>query len=268
MYEGGWNGGDGLPPDVIYYGETYNLLYICIPGMKPNPLVFVWGMSVPNDPDRPVSSVLVCNEMLEEVDVDISFFSPDLKIDPAFPPVIRSSSAKASAVEINRDCKYLYFLYRSAFGDREERSGVAFLFDDPFNLFVNSRFGISISDLRDASRIQATTDAIQFQLRVPRAQVVNADQRASTAQDTNSTYPSETWPGNSPILFPTTARDEQGRQRVFQDANSTRILHVLLSIILVLSMIGWVLMPHAAKLLSHSATSVAEALTMLARGNI
>ncbi|KAI1121320.1 hypothetical protein F5Y10DRAFT_272191 [Nemania abortiva] len=254
--------------DVTYFGSAYyDDDFDCIPGIEYNMPLLFWGMAVNNDSRPLVSSMLVCKETLEEVDVDVSFFGPELRIDPALPPIARSNSTRASAVEINGTLSYYGYMFDNLIRP-EYQAGSGADLSPPFPLFVESRFDLSLSALGDASRVQETTEAIKFQLRVLRAQAVNADQRVSVVHNATSTGSPEIWPRNGPMGFNATVEDGQGQQRIFQDVTSTRILQALLGTILVFSILGWALMPQAGKLLPHSATSVAETLAMLARGNI
>ncbi|KAI0405028.1 hypothetical protein F4802DRAFT_211548 [Xylaria palmicola] len=255
----------------VYLGQwilQFDQRRICYPEMEPYPLIFLWGMIACGDLDRSVASVLVCNETLEEVDVDVSFFGPELGIDPALPPTIQSGSAKTSALEINRAYHDYLSLFTSVIPQPENPPGAFLMLGDPFILFMSSRFGLSYADFGNASHAQATADAIQFQFRVLRAQAINIDQRVSMPRDVNSTASLETWPSNSAALYSVTVRDNKGQERVFQDSTSTRILQALLGTILVLSVLSWVMMPRAGTLLPHSATNLGETLAMLARGNV
>ncbi|KAI1178432.1 hypothetical protein F4777DRAFT_96191 [Nemania sp. FL0916] len=256
-------------PEVVYVaGSNDSEIAGCAPEMNPYTVVFYWAVAVRSDPGRAVSSILVCNETLEEVDVDVTFFGPELRIDETLPPVIRENSSRPSAVEINTEPTYLYDMYELLIMTPPFPPGTWGTMSAPLSMFLASPFNLSLSDLGDASRIQETVAAIKFQLRVLRAQAVNADHRVPIHNDVVSANASEIWPRDGYMTFAATGQDDEGRLRIFQDATSTRILQALLSSILVLSLIGWALMPRAGRLLPHSATSVAETLAMLARGNI
>lgn len=62
--------------------------------------------------------------------------------------------------------------------------------------------------------------------------------------------------------------DKAGRQRVVQDAISTRVLEALLLVTLVLLGVGWVWLPKTNVLPKRSPTTIASAAALLAGGNL
>lgn len=68
--------------------------------------------------------------------------------------------------------------------------------------------------------------------------------------------------------FEVTVVETAGRQRVVQDAVSTRVLEALLLVTLILLGVGWVWLPKTNVLPKRSPTTIASAVALLAGGNL
>lgn len=255
-------------PDTVYFAEAkWDRGSDCLPGNRHDLPAFIWGMTTRNDPSNVTSSALLCNETLELVSVDVSLFGPELRLDPGLPPIVQMDSATDAPVQLNRTRTYVHQMYESALTIPQDDRGIFWYTDDPFPLLTNSRFAISRSDLGDPSRAEAVAESIRFQLSIVRAQALNAQARIP-AHD-SGVNASEVWRSSGYAdTIPATLTDAQARQRIFQDAVSTRVLQALLGAVLLLSSLGWALAPRAGRALPWSATNVAETLGLLARGNL
>lgn len=260
-------GMDPLPDTVQFAEAKWDRGSDCLPGNRHDLPAFVWGMTTRNDPSNVTSSALLCNETLELVSVDVSLFGPELRLDPGLPPKVQMDSVTAAPIELNRTRTYVLKMYESALTIPQGDPGTFWYTNDPFPLLTNSRFAISRSDLGDPSRAEAVAESIRFQLSIARAQALNAQARIPVHDP--GVNASDVWrSGGDADTILATVTDAQARQRIFQDAASTRILEALLGAVLLLSLVGWALAPRAGRALPWSATSVAETLGLLARGNL
>lgn len=253
-------------PDTVYFAKARWRSPDCLPGNRHDLPAFLWGMATRNEPSNLTSSALICNETLELVSVDLSLFGPELRLDPGLPPKVQMDSAAAAPIELNRSWTYVQGMYENDLSIQKYDQETFWFPENPFPLLTNSRFAISRSDLGDPSRIEAVAESIRFQLSIVRAQALNAQARVPAHDPGVNT--SDVWRSSDGDTILATVTDAQARRRVFQDATSTRVLQALLGAVLLLSLAGWALAPRAGRALPWSATSVAETLGLLARGNL
>ena len=232
--------------------------------------VYAWGqLSNANTNQATVkfASALACNESMQQVNVSTTFSGLSLQIDPFNRPQPIESTAAPSNIGLSDTLRYTDLVNIST----------PHLLDGFFSSLVTSRFAIPASDLgsSDPSTAQNTvTQAIIFQHRIIRTQVVNTFNRRST---TTSTTRSQQFPtdingvvmGDAQTLaFPATAFSiTNGSRRVVQDAISTRIVQSLLGASVVFSILSWLAF-RSPNILPRSPTSIASVVALLADGNI
>ncbi|KAK3934841.1 hypothetical protein QBC46DRAFT_425492 [Diplogelasinospora grovesii] len=209
--------------------------------------VWVWGQFEPNGTASAVSA-LACNETLEQVNATINFRGPALNISPDQPPVPDETTVTPYPVTLP-DLSY----NNLAAVQPSNR------LDPFFGLLISSRYGIPLSSLSSTvpSIAQEVMDAIVFQHKIIRTQVVSASSRQPTSDPT--VYPA---------TLTVTDLDSGAQRRVVQDQITTRVLQALLASILVSTLTSWLTHPKPNTVLPRPPTSIASLASYLADGNV
>ncbi|KAF2972260.1 hypothetical protein GQX73_g1262 [Xylaria multiplex] len=233
--------------------------------------LYVWGHKT-NSTNQTGNHVaaLTCNESVEAVDVSTTFFGPELRIDPSFPPRPINDSARTSTVQVHENSNFYSSNWLSPYQylARGVNAPGSYLWPF-FDLLTSSRYGVSFTDLDDPEKDESIARAIVFQHGIVRAQVLNEAFRGP-ANITNATLvnpPVDPEMGNDAKFYDGTVSSVAGRRRLAQDPASTRVLEGLLIAVLLLSSAGRLLMRNT-KLLPRNATSIANVAALVADGNI
>ncbi|KAH8912424.1 hypothetical protein BR93DRAFT_954985 [Coniochaeta sp. PMI_546] len=252
--------------------------------------VYVWGQIFDADTNHTMLqsiSALSCNESVQKVTTMATFYGTSLAILPSDPPVVDESSAVPISVDLSSGWDY---------GDLANIS-TPHLLDPFFATLVASRYAIPMEVLSDgsANAVQRIADAITFQHKVIRTQVINASARRPITNVSSTTITtdaaSQTLSNSSSLAFDATATSNTvatiPRQSVFRRADTvpslptltatrrliqsptpTRILQSLLSTTLLLALLSWLLSRGAAvHPRPHTLSSIASAAALLADGN-
>ncbi|KAM7207193.1 hypothetical protein V8F20_002459 [Naviculisporaceae sp. PSN 640] len=248
--------------------------------------VWIWGQlekAGTNTTKVKFAAALTCNETIQQVNVATSFIGSDLHIDAEYkPPVSDEETVTAVPVAIdgNLDYSELIQLY------------TPHLLDPFFSSLVSSRFAIPVTSLGPSASeadeiqiIQSVTDAITWQHKVIRAQIVSTWNRRGTVSPISSSgtpqpqsvvFPVDSTGvimGNaSTLAFPAVLTvsnlDSGAARRVVQDMISTRILQALLSATLIAAAASWLALPKPNTILPRPPTSIASVAALLADGNL
>ncbi|TGJ80385.1 hypothetical protein E0Z10_g8369 [Xylaria hypoxylon] len=233
--------------------------------------LYVWGRKTNStDQSRNHVAALTCNESVEAVDAFTTFFGPELRIDPSFPPHPINDSARTSTVDVRESTIWSSHNWLSPYvylakGVEAPGSHLWPFFD----LLTNSRYGVSVTDLDDPEKDESVARAIVFQHGIIRAQVLNEAFRGP-ANMTNATLvnpPANPETANDARVYDGTVSSAAGRRRLAQDPVTTQVLEALLVAVLLLSSAGRLLMPNT-KLLPRNATSIANVAALVADGNL
>ena len=231
--------------------------------------IWVWGqLQNAGTPQATVKtlSALTCNETMYRLNVAVRFIGGALDVDDASPPVPDESTATKVPIAVDDNLQY----------DNLVTLQTPHLLDPFFMSLVASRFAIPIASLGDSSLAASSiADAITFQHRVIRTQIVNTWNRRPTTTDPTLTRPLDTSGlpmGNATTLsFPgrliATSLGSGAARRVVQDTISTRILQALFASVLLFSAASWLALPKT-NILPRPPTSIASAASLLADGNI
>jgi len=234
---------------VFGYGSTGNSSFLA----SCSGSLYAWGSYdfSTSPPSLSFVSAMGCNETFEIVDVEITFFGPDLEIHPSYPPVPIESSARSTTIQVDQTPEGLYVFLVNA-------SSTALL-DRFFGILTTSPYAVPLSALTDDTQIQQVADAIQFQQGILVTQWVNGVLRMP-ANESNATLihpPVDIAEGNDARNYSATITDPAGYSRVIQSSTNTRVLEALLAAVLLFSYAGWALMPRTA-ILTHRPTSIAS----------
>ncbi|EOO03891.1 hypothetical protein UCRPA7_665 [Phaeoacremonium minimum UCRPA7] len=232
--------------------------------------VYVWGRLSNADTNSTTLdsvSALTCNEVLRDVDVEVTFLGSSLLIDETQPPKPIESTDRPSSVAMEEAWNYNNMVNVST----------PHLLDQFFTSLVQSQFAIPLEDLGldDIVTRGAVADAIVAQHGIIRAQVTSTNLRRPT---TNSTAEEDVSPedvsGGSlgdATQFAYAARLEStgvgARRRVVQDLVTTRILQSLLAAMVLFTIIGWIAFPKP-NILPRPPTSIASVAALLVDGNV
>lgn len=261
-----------IPSNASYFGvgatsDSFdNLTYPIYP--RCHDYLFVWGKLVWGnwDPDTEVKlehiTAMHCNQSIETVDVETNFIGADLAIDMDNPPqpVPGSERTSTAALDPHYDPKFLYANVPNIPTDE--------ILSSFFALLTQSRWAIPLSTLGGGSD-EAVAAAIKFQHGVFVAQALN-ERRMPAIQTDATLTPEQALAGENDAgrTFEATVVDKRGRQRVVQDAISTRVLEALLLLTLVLLGVGWVWLPKTNVLPKRSPMTIASVVALLAGGNL
>lgn len=240
------------PSDVSYWSWELQ------PVFKEN--VIAWGKI-----DRSAKSkvghigAMACNQSTEVVDVETTFIGTDLAIDVDNPPRVVPNTERASSMPVDWRINI-----PTSLPNITHPVGLS----DFFALLTQSRWAVPLSML-DSDNDDAVADAIKFQWGIFFAQALNKGRIPAT--EANATLiPEQALAGENDAgrTFEATVVDKAGRQRVVQDAVSTRVLEALLLATLILLGVGWLWLPKTDVLPKRSPTTIASAVALLAGGNM
>jgi hypothetical protein len=226
--------------------------------------LWMWGHWTLAADGKSVSSItasaLGCNETIESVGVATQFFGPELRIDPAFPPVPDDASAQALDTDLNNIETNLYYQLAPVSSPTNN-------FDNYFTLLTTSRYAVPPEMLGDPAQASAVADAIRLQHGIIRAQVVSTTYRGEVNPDTMPFERGVVGNENATLTHAATVSDDFTRRRVVQDPLSTRMLEALLGAALLLSGLSWLLM-RKTDVLPRRPTSIASVAALLVDGNL
>lgn len=226
-------------------------------------LVLVWG-KIASLAEFKIDHIAAvgCNESIEAVDVEANFIGADLAIDMRNPPRPLPGTERNSTAAVDWDRENYFSLSNLPDISTDEA------LSEFFALLTQSRWAIPVSMLGGGSD-EAVAAAIKFQRGILLAQTL--DKVRVPAAETNTTLtPEQALEGENDAerTFNATVVDNAGRQRVVQDAISTRVLEALLLVTLVLLGVGWAWLPKTNVLPKRSPTTIASAVALLAGGNL
>ena len=133
---------------------------------------------------------IYCNETAEMLDVHTTFTSPNLLIDPAYPPQPDELSTRGSTMRYRKifdDIQDMGLLSESTQPTLFKRIRQ---FDPFFELLITSPYALPLSDLGDLSKFDKVVSAISFQHGLIQAQAARLYMRGEEAYpplDTNAT---------------------------------------------------------------------------------
>lgn len=225
--------------------------------------LYMWG-KVDHLAESKVEHVAAmgCNQSIEALDVNTSFVGADLAIDLENPPRAVPNTERNSTASLSSGFSPP-ILYDSIPNIPTDE-----VLSNIFALLTQSRYAIPLSMLGGGSD-DAVADAIKFQHGVLLAQALN--KARAQAGETNTTLTIEQaleGENDAGRTFEARVVDNAGRQRVVQDAISTRVLEALLLVSVVLLGVGWVWLPATNVLPKRSPTTIASAVALLAGGNL
>ncbi|KAI0199409.1 hypothetical protein F4808DRAFT_471695 [Astrocystis sublimbata] len=244
-------------------GDTYVKLYTrgC------SDLLYTWGkINYYSKPMVQHIASLGCNVTFERVDVDTTFFGPNLKIEtsPERAPRAKEGTAQDTTIPVGVDntqgsSQYQIYSYLSPIQIYLQ------LLDPFFATLISSRNAIPIADLGDEAANEKVADTIRFQHGIIQAQ--NLARGLVPASTSNVTLTSDSSMTNDAQPVYTGKVTDPTRKRVVQDAASTRILEALLGASLVLLIVGWVF-THQTDVLPMAPTSIAAVAALIFGGNL
>jgi len=239
--------------------------------------LFFWGSfdrthsASANDTHPPelFVSALGCNETLEVVDVDITFFGSELRIDPLFPPVVREDTVRVPPIlQPPNDSDHASFMnWAIGVWDQLVAPSSEPLLDRFFDTLTTSPlWSVPPSYLANAEHAAEVGDAIKAQMLLGISQTVNLVQRLPAAETNVTLLKIDAETPDDARVYKATVTDPLGRRRVVQDAAATRAIQGLLAAAVLCSLAGWVLMP--GRVLPREPTSIASVGAMVADGNL
>lgn len=215
-----------------------------------------------------------CNETMEVVDAQLRLYGSELLIDPADPPVVDESSARAATVEDLESMLYLWLANATS----------PHLLDQFFSLLVTSRYAIPPSALSDSSASESIAAAIRRQHGIIRAQDMNFHRRARLVDGAfvpytvkadddgiRSAFGTELSPEDAVPSVRAEARSENvlsHERRLVQDEPTTRVLQALLSAILLFAIVSWVFTRDDRVPRSEALLSIASMGSLIADGDM
>ena len=212
---------------------------------------------------------IYCNETAEMLDLHTTFTSPNLLIDPAYPPQPDELSTRGSTMRYRKifdDIQDMGLLSESTQPTLFKRIRQ---FDPFFELLITSPYALPLSDLGDLSKFDKVVSAISFQHGLIQAQAARLYMRGEEAYsplDTNATVIRnliEKMNNTDPYA----AEVEVTRHRLVQNPVVSRILEALLGTILLLHLLRHFLGPRP-NILPRSPRSIASGLAFIAGGNL
>lgn len=224
--------------------------------------LFIWGKMDPlTDFKVEHIAAMGCNMSIEAVDVDTNFIGASLAIDLDNPPQPVAGSERNPPTALGPPFGF-QFLYSAP------TIPTPHILSHVFALLTQSRWAIPLSMLGGGSD-EAVAAALKFQHGVFLAQALN-ECRVPAAETNATLTPEQALAGENDagLTFEATVVDKEGRQRVVQDAISTRVLEALLLVTLVLLGVGWVWLPKTNALPKRSPMTIASAVALLAGGNL
>ncbi|KAK0643707.1 hypothetical protein B0T16DRAFT_392189 [Cercophora newfieldiana] len=195
-------------------------------------------------------SALTCNETMNQFSFAVRFVGGVLDIDHINPPIPDESTQVQADIDIVDNLQY----------DDLVTLPTPHLFDPFFMSLVSSRFAVPANALAEPSS-PSVPDAITFQHRLIRAQIINTLSRRPTPTGADPNILT------LPARLIATSLDNGAARRVVQDTVSTRILQALLASVLLFSIASWLALPKT-NILPRSPTSIASIAALLADGNI
>ncbi|KAE8312565.1 hypothetical protein BDV41DRAFT_577507 [Aspergillus transmontanensis] len=206
-------------------------------------ITYVWG-EMGNGAKVQSVMALSCLDSPETVNTTTRFSLPSLEITQGMPPITDESSAEIAPhlfVPFLKDA----YLFDGSNGTATMRPF--------FEVLVSSKYSIPRTDLGDESKKETVAEAIKHQHKLIKAQQFSQFVRASA----NGTLANDLLHGNI------TSRD---RQRLIQDAVSTRTLEALLVSMIILGIWGSALLNTDA-ILPKNPCSIASVASLLADSN-
>lgn len=278
---------DGFDTSPFFGAAAYKPLKLAY-GTTVSHWVYTWGQ-LTTDSDQPgIKSIygMSCNETFQEVKASTNFHGTNLRIFPWDPPVVDESTVTPVAIDLN-----------SLDYDQLASISTTNILDPFFAHLVASRYAVPVESL--AGDPQTLADAIAFQHKLIRAQVISTESRhplnsgpqgqqsiGDAHQDTSTTSFSGTAITNTvippssnqpPTLFrradpspPSTPATPSltAHRRLTQDPIATRILQAALSTTLFLSLLSWALNRNTRiHPRPSSPNSIASVAALLADGN-
>ncbi|KAK3995753.1 hypothetical protein QBC44DRAFT_283171 [Cladorrhinum sp. PSN332] len=242
---------------------------------------YVWGTYVRGANGKPGSaraSALSCNGTVESIDVEATFWGPDLAIRPHKPPVPKRDTAHVIIEPSNQNSRTVFNAsgYEGLRSFKLSHKGV--VLDDFFSLLINSPRGLPLETLGDqeSEQVKTVVDAIKYQHGIIMAQYLSTGSRIPTpGYYANASIVEHM---NDKGVFERTGQGElnttvypasvyASTPRVMQDERSTRIMQGLLAAVLLFAALSWALAPKMA-VLPRPATSLASILALLVDGNV
>ncbi|KAI5925292.1 hypothetical protein F4810DRAFT_72184 [Camillea tinctor] len=225
-------------------------------------LLWIWGHWDLSSTD-PVDSVsaLGCNETIETVDVEGSFFGSELRIDPDQPPTPDESTSSYLFTPSNAPQLSVLWSPSAIYTNVVPTYSSTDNLGSCLTLATNSRYAIPVELLGDPAEAPTVAASLRFHHGVIRAQSLK------TGLDEGPSDVDPSAAANITATISATTTDPARRRRVVQDLPSTRVLQALLLATLLGSATGWALMRNA-KFLPRKPTCVASVAALLADGNV
>ncbi|KAI0197943.1 hypothetical protein F4808DRAFT_452303 [Astrocystis sublimbata] len=226
--------------------------------------IFLWGLlkKTPGQTKPHVQWIqaLGCNDTLQIVETSVEFNVPTMTVNSHSPPI----PDYENAITLTPPRQRLdYTVLLPWILSNENNANLETI----FRIITSSRYAIPISYLGDASKVSAVIESIQLHWRIFVVQVLDNEFRFGNKTSAKSTNKNLRPVWDEPKAFNATARDPSGRNRVVQDAASTRVLQSLLAVVLVCLSINWYLMRNV-NVVPRSPTSIANWMALLADGNL
>jgi len=236
--------------------------------------VYAWGsFNRTTSPPTIIVSAMGCNESIEIIDVDTTFFGPDLDIDFTIPPSPREATARPTdfTYGVGGEAHALYMnQLMSIYSEFNQPASSQFL-DEFFAALTTSRWAVPASYLTDISKTPEVQNAINKQYTFVRTQMLNLMQRMPASATNVTLTPSGNatiqLPNDAAISYSASITDPAGQRRLVQDPAATHTLQGLLAAAVIASIISWILMPRT-RVLPRSPTDIVSVASLIAGGNL
>ncbi|KAK4159326.1 hypothetical protein QBC43DRAFT_327460 [Cladorrhinum sp. PSN259] len=244
-----------------------------------NSYFYVWGSytrAANGKPGSVKASALSCNASIESVDVEASFWGPELVIRPEKPPAPRKETVQMIKEPSNANSRVAFNMsvYRDLYSLPFQEKGA--VLDDFFKILITSPQGLPLETLGDQKKSDKVIDAIKYQHGIIMTQTLSMHARIPFPSYYENATRLERM--NDKGVFERTGQGElnttvypasvhASTPRVMQDERSTRVMQGLLAATLVFAVLSWALAPRMA-VLPRPATSVASIVALMVDGNV
>lgn len=220
-------------------------------------LAFLFGSYMLNATSSRNTTVLVCSQIIEEIETDVSFILPNLTIDTANPPVPDESTARpvgnGTPASIYREYRLEQNLQNEIISPyiNQNLYPVAEI-DQFFQVLIAGADAIPPPELVGPENVDRVLNATQHLYRVYMAQTMDRTFRRDI--DTTTSSPSS-------FIGKVT---NTARLRLKQDKASKLTLQIILGVLLLLGALAFIASGKLSKVLTHNPCSIAGAASLLA----
>lgn len=227
------------------------------------------------------TTVLVCHQLVEEIQTDTTFTLPDLAIDSARPPIPDESTAKVISDGTAASSKYRKYHLENSFknevvGTELQPNSAYTRLDNFFTLLVNGTRSEDPATLVGPDNEDRLINAVQHLYRLYMAQAISLNMR----QDMGDTSISKSLVAatEDPNASTTPARESASsytvtvtnlkRTRLKQDRTSKLLLQITMGVCLLLGALACLTLGDICHVLPHNPCSIAGVMSLLAGSEI